>query len=156
MVAIYIKKIVPRLQYTLNLIFQTVLKVDYVLINDKQRFINSNLPKISYCDEKVTDEIHFFATDLLFKNTIQKQAIDLKNNDDFPTFFHHNENAILNYDAFAMIFYLVSRYEEYTETQRDKHGRFRAKLSLAFQHDFLKIPLVNHFCLKIQTLIEVK
>lgn len=156
MVAIYIKKTVPRLQYTLNLIFQTVLKVDYVLINDKQAFIQSNLPKISYCDKAIVDEIHFFATDFLFENTIQKQEISIKNNDDFPTFFHHHENAVLNYDPFAMIFYLVSRYEEYTETQRDKHGRFRAKLSLAYQNDFLKIPLVNHLCLKIQTLIEAK
>ena len=75
MVAIYIKKTVPRLQYTLNLIFQTVLKVDYVLINDKQRFIDSNLPKISYCDKAISDEIHFFATDLLFENTIQKELV---------------------------------------------------------------------------------
>ncbi|NJN78969.1 MAG: hypothetical protein HC803_12160 [Saprospiraceae bacterium] len=154
MIAIYTKKINSRLQYTVNLVFKTVLKIDYVLINDKQVFMDSKLPKISYCDKQITNEIHFFASDLLFENTIQKQEINLRQNAEFPTFFHNNKNAILPYDAFAMIFYLVSRYEEYTETQLDKHGRFRATLSLAYQNGFLKIPLVNQLCSKIQTLIE--
>lgn len=156
MIAIYIKKFVPRLQYTVNLIFKIVLKVDYTLINDKQLFIQSDLPKISYCDKSIMDEIHFYASDLLFENTIQKQQIDLKQSDDFPIFFNNNKNAILPYDAFAMIFFLVSRYEEYTEMQLDKHGRFRAENSLAYRHDFLKTPLVNQLCATIQNLIEAK
>jgi hypothetical protein len=156
MIAIYTKKITSRLQYTVNLIFKTVLKVDYMLINDKQVFMDSKFPKISYCDKPITDEIHFYATDLLFENTIYQQPIEVQKNDNFPTFFNDNKNAILPYDAFAMIFFLVSRYEEYTETQLDKHGRFRATLSLAYQNDFLKIPLVNVLCSKIQTLIETK
>lgn len=156
MIAIYTDKITPRLQYSLNLIFKTVLKVDYVLFHDKQSFTVSNLPKISYCQEKIKDEIHFFATNLLFESDIQKQTIEIRKINDLPTFYHHNKNAILSFDAFAMIFYLVSRYEEYTETQRDKHGRFRANLSLAHQSDFLKTPLVNHLCLKIQALLMAK
>lgn len=156
MLAIYTDKITPRLQYTLNLIFKTVLKVDYVLFHDKQSFTASDLPKISYCQEKIKDEIHFFATSLLFENDIQNQNIEIHKINNFPTFYYHNKNAILPYDAFAMIFYLVSRYEEYTETQRDKHGRFRANLSLAYKHDFLKIPVVNHLCLKVKTFIHDK
>jgi hypothetical protein len=156
MIAIYIKKSVPRLQYTVNLIFQTVLKVDYILINNQQTFIQTDLPKISYCEQPISDEVHFHSTALLFENTITSQQIDLQRSDDFPTFFPHNKNTILSYDAFAMIFYLVSRYEEYTETQQDKHGRFRADLGLAYQNNFLKIPLVNQLCSKIQNLIEAK
>lgn len=156
MIAIYIDKIVPRLQYTVNLVFKTVLKVDYVLINDKQMFIQSKLPKISYCETKIADEIHFFATSFLFESTIELKTIKPQTIDGLPTFFPHNKNAILSYDAFAMIFYLVSRYEEYTETQQDKFGRFRATLSLAHRHNFLQLPLVNHLCLKIQALIKTK
>lgn len=156
MLAIYTDKITPRLQYTLNLIFKTVLKVDYVLFHDKQSFTASDLPKISYCQEKIKDEIHFFATNLLFENNIQQQTLEIRKINGLPTFYHHNKNAILSFDAFAMIFYLVSRYEEYTETQRDKHGRFRAALSLAYQQEFLKIPLVNHLCLNIQSILKDK
>ncbi|MFK7949703.1 MAG: polysaccharide deacetylase family protein [Saprospiraceae bacterium] len=156
MIAIYTDNITPRLQYTLNLIFKTVLKVDYVLFHDKQSFTVSDLPKISYCQEKIKDEIHFFATNLLFENNIQQQTIEISEINGLSTFYHHNKNAILSFDAFAMIFYLVSRYEEYTETQRDKHGRFRAALSLAYKHGFLKIPLVNHLCLKIKSILNDK
>ncbi|MFT6938505.1 MAG: hypothetical protein ACJA1N_002812, partial [Saprospiraceae bacterium] len=70
MIAIYIKKSVPRLQYTVNLIFQTVLKVDYMLINNQQTFIQTDLPKISYCEQPISDEVHFHSTALLFENTI--------------------------------------------------------------------------------------
>lgn len=156
MLAIYIDKNVPRLQYTVNLVFKTVLKVDYILIHDKQVFIESKLPKISYSTLKIADEIHFFSTNLLFETTIQKQTIAVTKVDDLPTFFYHNKNAILPYDPFAMIFYLVSRYEEYTETQRDKFQRFRAVLSLAYQEGFLKQPVVNQLCLNIQAIIEAK
>ncbi|MEL6390695.1 MAG: polysaccharide deacetylase family protein, partial [Bacteroidota bacterium] len=46
-------------------------------------------------------------------------------------------------DVFAMIFYLLSRYEEYGDTTKDSHGRFPSHASLAHQHDFLKMPLVD-------------
>ena len=75
---------------------------------------------------------------------------------DLPTFYQHNKSAILPFDAFAMIFYLVSRYEEYTETERDKHGRFQAKSSIAYKYDFLKLPVVNHLCLKIKNILQAK
>lgn len=156
MLAIYTDKITPRLQYTLNLIFKTVLEVDYVLFHDKQSFTVSDLPKFSYCQKKIQDEIHFFATNLLFETNIQRQTLEIRKIDGLPTFYHHHQNAILSFDAFAMIFYLVSRYEEYTETQQDEHGRFYADLSLAYQYDFLKIPLVNHLCLKIKSLLNDK
>ncbi len=156
MITIFIEKSTSRLQYTVNLVFKTVLKVDYILIHDKQVFANLKSAKVSYCNEKIANEVHFFATEFLSETTIKKQIIDLKKIDGLPTFFQHNKNAALPYDPFAMIFYLVSRYEEYTESQRDKHGRFRASLSLAHQYNFLKIPLVNHLCLKIKSFITTK
>jgi hypothetical protein len=153
MIAIYTDSITPRLQYTLNLVFKTVLGIDYVLLTDKQTFSASSLPKISYSKEKVSDEIHFFATSLLFENNIQPQTICVTHNNGLPIFFQHHHNDALSFDAFAMIFYLVSRYEEYVISDRDEHGRFTANLSIAYQHNFLQIPLVNHLCLKIQSLL---
>jgi hypothetical protein len=157
MIVIYTNKNMSRLQYTMNLVFATLLKVDYEIITDKQLFINSALPKFSYCENQLDTEIHFTATDLLFETKIQQQKIELKTIANLPTFYHHyNKNAALTYDAFAMIFYLTSRYEEHTSLGRDKHGRFEAKQSLAYQNDFLKIPLVNHLALKIKSIIQEK
>ena len=153
MIAIYTDKIKPRLQYTLNLVFQTVLETDYLLYHDKQAFAAVSLPKMSYCSEKVSDELHLFATALLFEENIQPQNITVTYDNNLPVFFQHQQNDALSFDAFAMIFYLVSRYEEYVISERDEHGRFTANLSIAKQYDFLKIPLVNHLCLKIKALL---
>lgn len=155
MIVIYTNKNTPRLQYTMNLVFETVLRADYEITSDKASFINSDFPKISYCDKQINSEIHFTASDLLFQTKIQPQKIEVKKVENLPTFFPiNNKKSALPYDAFAMIFYLISRYEEYTDLSRDKHGRFEAKQSLAYQNGFLKIPLVNHLCLKIKAIIQ--
>ena len=53
-----------------------------------------------------------------------------------------------------MIFYLVTRYEEYTATEFDCHGRFTAHQSIAFQHSFLHKPLVNEWILAIKNILK--
>ena len=157
MIVIYTNKKTSRLQYTMNLVFATLLKVDYKIITKQQSFINATLPKLSYSKNLLTTEIHFTATDLLFQTTIQPQTIEIKKVGGLPTFYSHgNRKSALTYDAFAMIFYLVSRYEEYTDLNRDKHGRFEAEQSIAYQYDFLKIPLVNHLVLQIKSIIQIK
>jgi hypothetical protein len=139
----------------MNLVFATVLEVNYTIITDKLSFINSSFPKFSYCENQIDTEIHFTTTTLLFETTIQPQNIIIERIGNLPTFFPiNNKRATLTYDPFAMIFYLVSRYEEYTNLSRDKHNRFEAKQSLAYQNDFLKMPVVNHLCLKIKTIIQ--
>lgn len=155
MIVIYTNKNTPRLQYTMNLVFATVLKVDYEIMTDQKSFIHTTFPNFSYCENQLNNEVHFTAADLLFETTIQPQLIEIKTVTDLPTFFPvNNKSTSLPYDAFAMIFYLVSRYEEYTDTTRDKHGRFEAKQSLAYQQDFLKVPLVNHLCLKVKAILK--
>ena len=46
-------------------------------------------------------------------------------------------------DIFAMGFYLISRYEEYLDTPKDQHGRYPSKESIACQHDFIHLPIVD-------------
>lgn len=53
------------------------------------------------------------------------------------------KSASLPFDVFAWCFYLVSRYEEYLPYEPDQHGRFAAAKSIAYQQDFLSLPLVD-------------
>lgn len=53
-----------------------------------------------------------------------------------------------------MIFYLITRYEEYLPYASDQHGRFPATQSLAFRYDFLQQPLVNLLALKIKRILQ--
>lgn len=61
------------------------------------------------------------------------------------------DHSDLNFDLFAAVFYMISRYEEYLPFKSDRHGRFEAGNSLAGQNGFLETPVVD---LWIQVLAE--
>ena len=54
-------------------------------------------------------------------------------------------NYFLEADIIASTFFMLSRWEEAIKTERDEHGRFSAKNSIAFQNDFLQKPIVNEY-----------
>ena len=49
----------------------------------------------------------------------------------------------LPFDLFSMVFYLITRYEEYHETPRDQFHRYQSKHSVAVLHDFIHLPLID-------------
>ncbi|MBU1918284.1 MAG: polysaccharide deacetylase family protein [bacterium] len=51
----------------------------------------------------------------------------------------------LGLDVFGSIFFMLTRYEEIVRPAQDKHGRFPATASLAFQEGFLDRPIVNEY-----------
>lgn len=52
---------------------------------------------------------------------------------------------VLGLDIFASCFYMLTRWEEYVNKSRDKHGRFPGADSLAYKNDFLMRPVVNEY-----------
>lgn len=48
-------------------------------------------------------------------------------------------------DLIAGSFFMLTRWEEYVNQRRDSLGRFSAKDSMAYQHKFLEIPIVNEY-----------
>ena len=42
-----------------------------------------------------------------------------------------------------MVFYFVSRYEEYLKSDLDEHQRFKAENSIAYNYNCLHIPFLN-------------
>ncbi len=51
----------------------------------------------------------------------------------------------LGIDLIGSAFYMLSRYEEAVKFNRDKHNRFPATASLAYQEHFIKRPIVNEY-----------
>jgi hypothetical protein len=51
----------------------------------------------------------------------------------------------LGLDVFGGAFFMLTRYEEAISSERDEHGRFPAKASLAVAEGFLHRPLVNEY-----------
>ncbi len=55
------------------------------------------------------------------------------------------ESILCGVDIFASSFFMLSRWEEYTNSEKDTHERFSAKSSLAYKHHFLDRPIVNEY-----------
>ncbi len=68
---------------------------------------------------------------------------DNPNNSDF--FQQSNEGIYLGLDIFGSAFFMLTRYEEIIKPDRDKHDRFPATASLAYQENFLDRPIINEY-----------
>ena len=145
MILIYSKQITNRLDYTLELIFKSILKTGFKLTDDKDEFLRSSLPKINYSGEDIDDGLFLKPHSLLFETTISEQKIVSFTYEKQWCFFPSTENSFLPFDVFACSFYLASRYEEYLFEGPAQHGRFPACESLQFKNGVLGEPLVNQW-----------
>ncbi len=57
-------------------------------------------------------------------------------------------------DIFASSFFMLTRWEEYVNKNRDVHNRFSAKESLAYKHNFLDRPIVNEYTEMLWGMLE--
>lgn len=154
MILLYSHKLSNRVKYIFNVIFKDVLKMDLEFTSDVDYFEKSTLPKINYSNQKLNTGVYFQASSLLFETGIKEQLISIFKHNELPCFFSVGKESSLPFDVYAASFYLISRYEEYLPQIRDEHDRFTAKESLAFQHNFLEIPLVNIWANEIQDILK--
>lgn len=152
--AIFTPRVTSRLKYTFDLFFTQILSIPYRIISDVNEFKNFPGPKISYCDQQVSDELFFYATKLLFEKGIEDQQITVFDWQGLKVFFATHPKYLLPFDPFAATFYLVSRYEEYLPHLRDDHDRYQTTESLAFQKNFLQRPLVNNYAMVVKNLLK--
>ncbi len=154
MILVYSDKVTNRLKYAFELVFNDILKVELEITSDRKLFEYHHGPKLTYTSvpQKDKDSIVFGAADILFENEIRKQTLDYVNHDTYKGFFLVN-HGVLNFDPFAASFYLVTRYEEYLPSVKDRHKRFKAESSLAFQRNFLQTPLVNKYANEVKKIV---
>ena len=139
---IYTPKITSRIQYSFQLIFGTILDINYEITDDVDYFQNYLGVKINYSNKQLADEWFLKAYGLLSEKGISDQEITFEKWNELPIFFNVKD-SILPFDIFSASFYLVSRYEEYLPHIKDHYERFMAKESLAYKHGFLHRPLIN-------------
>jgi hypothetical protein len=151
---VYVNTITNRLKYTFDLVLRDLVGIDYDLTTDAASFGFFTGPKFTYGREPLGDELFFYATDLLFEKKIHRQDIAVFEWNDVKAFFATHPKYVLPFDPFAASFYMISRYEEYLPYRPDKHGRFDAPESLAFQKNFLNKPLVNIYARRIRQVIK--
>lgn len=145
MILIYSEEITPRIDYIAHLIFTQILQVEINLTTNSADFLNSTKPKINYSQEKFGDEIYIKPHGLLSQKGIDKVDIQPVKHNNGTYFFESSTDSIFPFDAFAASFYLVTRYEEFFNTEPDKFGRFPAEKSILYKNNLLKKPVVNRW-----------
>ncbi len=148
MLTIYSEHTSPRLEYICNVLFKEQLGIDFKITHEVSEFKDNII--INYSKQRLSiNAFQIIPNGLLFENNIQEQDIDIFR---FKSFINENKKIIsffespsshFPFDIFSAAFYLLSRYEEYLPYEKDSYGRFSHKQSLAYQNEFLEIPLVN-------------
>lgn len=135
-------------------IISRMLNVDIRITTKVEDFIAHNGPKITYTRQPLQNEFFIRSHELLFEQGISDVEITINDWDGIPCFFPTTESCALPFDIFAASFYLLSRYEEYLPHVKDEHGRYPVTESLAYQHDFLEIPVVDIWVKRLKIALQ--
>lgn len=154
MILIYSHKLTPRLEYIFKTIFTDLLQISVNFTDNIDEFEKYDNIKINYSNSKLNSGLFFQSTSILYEIGIKEQSITIFEFEDNKCFYPVGKDSEFPFDPFAASFYLISRYEEYLPHIKDSHERFLANESLAFQNNFLEIPLVNIWIDEIVKRIE--
>ncbi|WP_340112245.1 polysaccharide deacetylase family protein [Maribellus mangrovi] len=143
MILIYVKKVNPRIEYISKLIFNQLLQTEFAFSTNSSEFRKTDLPKLNYSTDKFDDEFYIKPHRLMFSRAMIKPNIEPVWYEGNKYFCESSKDSDLPFDPLAASFYLVSRHEEYTETERDHLDRFHAKNSILTKYDLLQKPVVN-------------
>lgn len=136
-----------KLRYTLDYIFNERLDCAYVL-NPEQH--HPKACAIGYGIQKGNNVI-IPDSGFLRPKGVSAQHIpvvtDRQNN---VLIFPDPDSTDFSFDIFSAVFFMLSRYEEYTCQDRDEHGRFDLQHSLAFKHGFHLRAVVDEWIIMLR------
>ena len=142
MLLIYSPQSNTRLQYCCKFIFEEVLGTSYSLTTDEENFSMHTGAKINYSLVDFPSIFQIKPHVLLFETGLKEQDITVVEKGEKCKVFVTSDNA-QDFDIFAAVFYLISRYEEYLPHVKDMYGRYAHENSLAYNSGFLHLPLIN-------------
>lgn len=137
---IYAPEVTPRLEYVAEVIFSSVLGIEYEITDDRRK-IGGN-PAVIYSDEKVREQFVIRPSGLLSATGVTAMEPDVSAIDSLPVLFPSDGGSI-SFDIFSAAFWMLTRYEEYLPFAPDVHGRYQGIRSLAYRKGFLRMPVVE-------------
>ncbi len=143
MILIHTPVVKPRIIYVFRHFIQYRLGQEVSFTSDVSAFVAHSGPKMSYGDVPLGNEFFIAANGLLTEQGVNSVDISVFQWEGMPAFFATSAKSQLPFDFFAASFYLMSRYEEYMPYVPDDLGRFKVEQSLAHNHNFLDLPLID-------------
>jgi hypothetical protein len=142
---ILVPEISPRIIYTFRFMLEENLGLKMEITDDLESYVAFEGIRINYTNKRQCEqEVVVPSAGLLFEKGIRSLDIEVSKTKDIPFFFKVSvSQSDLDFDIPAMIFFQLSRYEEYWPFQGDQYGRFTAAQSIAGKHGFLRKSVVN-------------
>ena len=142
----------PRIRYIVNYLLHDIVgitKVDFTSsINEAESYTGGI---INYSNYQLKNKNYWITPHgLLNESGVRGIEIYFEKWEELPSFFVAKRNNQTFFDVFAASFYLVSSYEEYLPTIRDKYDRFDAAQSIAHKGGFLRTAIVNRWGIKLR------
>ncbi len=151
-----------ELRYVVSVIFNEFWGADYNLSIAEQAHVSISAKG---CDVRVTIDTDFFSAAArnwlgseslpeLPLSSLNIQSYDFLKDLEFselPILFGSpkltlSKNLIeVKFDIFGAIFFMLTRYEEYLQHDRDEHDRVKERLSIGHKAGFQTTPIVNHY-----------
>jgi hypothetical protein len=156
MILIFCNKTNPRIEYTLNHIFNLILNKNFSITNSKSEFIDFKGYKFSYANAPIAEELFFQSNGLLDERGLENHEIKIFEWDNVKCFFKVGQKSAIPFDIFSAIFFLLSRYEEYMPHSSNNNSQFSHLESVAFKENFLEIPLIDIWIEKLIYVLENK
>ena len=153
MFTIYVEKRSARIEFIFTHLFKHMLGCQFTITGDEKKYLNSLCPVICYAKEYNGKGIHIVPHGLLFEEGVRPIEPEVSYWEGLPVFFRTSGEEI-PFDLFSASFYLLSRYEEYLEKGRDKHGRYPVEKSLAFRYGFLTQPVVDQWAMQLRKIVQ--
>lgn len=133
----------PRIGFTFEFIFQTILGTEVAFTTDSTEFLQSSLPKVNYSPASLSSGLFLKAHPLLFDKYITPQEITEVEYRQLRLFFPTSEDSFLPFDPFACAFYMLTRYEEYLPEITDEHERFSDSENILVRQKLHHLPVVD-------------
>tara|TARA_B100001971_G_scaffold129103_1_gene119096 strand:+ start:151500 stop:152813 length:1314 start_codon:yes stop_codon:yes gene_type:complete len=153
-------KNLPEKEYIIHFVFTELFETKYLInINEDEE----NIKIISQDFELTVISKYFSLDDLINVNSLPINSHILRSKyleDNLPIFYgqpsidENNNQITINFDLFGIIFFMLTRWEEYVSPTRDEHNRFPAKESFAFKMNFIQRPIVNELAILLYNIFR--
>ncbi|HQQ94465.1 MAG TPA: polysaccharide deacetylase family protein [Bacteroidia bacterium] len=155
-ILIYSARNSNRLYYIIRTLLYDGLGLDFRICEDAAEFKSHRGPRLSYAQTAEDGVLNIKPHSILYDHGIRDYHLEVMAHDRFFRIFFRNQDDTIPFDLFGASFWLLSRYEEYLPFKADQFNRFQFTSSLAYQYDFLHLPLVNLWLTELKTLLKEK
>ena len=142
MLVIFTENRTERFKFSVDFFCKDFFDTEYTLTNDIDEYKNSVGVKINYSNKDLPGWHIKPSSDIWSETIIDDYKPEYSINGDLLVLYP--QDTKIGFDLFAMIFWCLSRYEEYQTFDSDKHERFLAKNQIIEGEKVYRKPYLDY------------